>query len=192
MLEAVHKDLLTPRLAQVFAEELNREVSRLTRSQGDDNASARARLKVLETEINNLAENLLHGVVSLTLSDMLANREAERRRLQGQLAQQCAAPAKVLAHPVLFKRFEEKLGTLREALNQPELRGEAAELLRQLIDSVTVNVDDHGRSTLDIEAQGRALIDFATNTDAPHRYSGEGRSVAVVAGVGFEPTTFRL
>lgn len=80
-LSALQSRLLTPDLVKVFTEEFNREVERLTRSRGDADQDARARLAVLETEIANLAVHFLGGTVSPTLSTMLADREAEKERL---------------------------------------------------------------------------------------------------------------
>ena len=52
-------------------------------------------------EIDNLAANMLTGVLSLTLLKLLADREAEKTRLESQVAGQPATsrPATIRKHP---------------------------------------------------------------------------------------------
>jgi site-specific DNA recombinase len=61
--------------------------------------------------------------------------------------------------------------------------------VRGLIEQVTVRIDSGGEVTLDLEGALTAMLDLAQ----PGAVRGlSERSVKVVAGVGFEPTTFRL
>ena len=85
VLAALQTQLLTPDLVKLFTEEFRREVDRLTRTRGEADAQARKRLAELEVEIGNLAQHFLAGAVSPTLSGMLAEREAEKARLERQL-----------------------------------------------------------------------------------------------------------
>ena len=85
-----------------------------------------------------------------------------------------------------MKRYEEKVGRLRDALNDDTVRSDAIAALRGLISSVEVHVDDDGEAKLQVEASTSTLIDFA-EPRAPG-----GRSTMLVAGAGFEPATFRL
>jgi hypothetical protein len=71
------------------------------------------------------------------------------------------------------------------------LRADAIRALRSLITSVTVYVDRDGVMDLEVEAPTSTLIDFAKTRNAPGPRD-RGRSAMLVAGVGFEPTTFRL
>ena len=79
---------------------------------------------------------------------------------------------------------------LEEALNAPETRPEATETLRALIDEIRLTPKD---GSLQIELFGELgailALGEATNAnragDMPTRFS-------LVAGIGFEPMTFRL
>lgn len=73
----------------------------------------------------------------------------------------------VVPHPALIRRYEQKVASLREALNDELIRAEASQSLRSLIGSVTVHVDENGAQTLEVEASTSTLIDFATSTNAP-------------------------
>ncbi len=184
-LDALQSRLLTPELAEVFVTEFTREVERLARTRDEREEEIRRRLDQLELEIENLSRNLLAGVVSSTLAAMLTSREGERDRLQAQIGRDVSEDVRILPHPALVRRFEEKVAGTRNALNDPSVRGEAAQTIRSLIGSITIEVVD-GEVVADVEASARALIDFAANDSAPRRSLSEGRSVAVVGGTGYD------
>jgi len=186
VLGALQSKLLTPDLVKLFKEEFNREVARLTRSRDEADQDARERLTALEIEISNLAQHFLQGTVSPTLTAMLNDRENEKAQILQRLSVKPAETSTVIPHPMLVKRYEEKVGRLRDALNDETVRSDAISALRSLISSVEVHVDESGEAMLQVEASTSTLIDFA-EPRAPG-----GRSTMLVAGVGFEPTTFRL
>ena len=157
----------------------------------DDEASAR--LTVVKREIDNLAANMLLGVASPTLLNMLGEREVEKARLETALASRLMARpgATVLPHPALLRLFQQKVGALRAALDQDTVRGEAAEILSTLIESVTIYPDGENGPEAEVVAKAADLLAFATNDNAAPK-GGECSSIAVVAGTGFEPVTFRL
>ena len=78
----------------------------------------------------------------------------EVRRLRQNLPDQCPprpapprlnvhpAPAEILPHPVLLKRFEEKVADLRTALNGKTIRTEAWQVIDDLIENVTMSGRD--------------------------------------------------
>lgn len=184
-LAALHTQLLTPDLVKLFTEEFAREVERLTRTREDADAEARQRLKALEQEIDNLAQHFLAGAVSPTLAKMLADREAEKARLTGQLDMRPPTRKVVIPHPALVRRYEDKVARLREALNDEIVREDAIASIRDLIDSVTVQSGTSGRTELEVEATTARLIDFAETANAP-RPGDRGRSGILVAGTGFD------
>mgnify|MGYP000267371795 CR=1 FL=1 len=80
-------------------------------------------------------------------------------------------------------------------LEDPEIRIAALEAIRGLITRVTVHNGSYGL-TLELEGALTAMIGLGQNAK---RQMGSGlevgcveRSVIVVAGVGFDTTTFRL
>ena len=192
-LAVLQHHLLTEDHAKLFAYEFRREVERVSEadSRGTDDASAR--LTVVEREINNLAANMLSGVASPTLLNMLGEREAEKARLEIALASRLTARpvATVLPHPALLRLFQQKVGALRDALDQETVRSEAAEILSTLIESVTIYPDGENGPEAEVVAKASDLLAFATNENAAPK-GGVCSSMAVVAGTGFEPVTFRL
>ena len=82
---------------------------------------------------------------------------------------------------------------LQHALDHPEIRDEAVQVLRGLIEHVSIGPAENG---LEIEIVGEIakMVELGIGPNAKRANLDERltRSVKVVAGVGFEPTTFRL
>ena len=192
-LSILQSHLLTEDHAKLFAETFNREIEKIANSRLDSNQGLKDRLSVLDTEITNLSANMLNGVISSTLARMLAERETEKANIEARLAQ--AAPsrpaAQVLPHPELVRQFAQKVSALRETLSDEAVRTEAAELMDNLIESVTIYPDAANGPEAEVVANVADLAAWALNDNAALR-GGVSSSIPVVAGVGFEPTTFRL
>jgi site-specific DNA recombinase len=82
---------------------------------------------------------------------------------------------------------------LQHSLNHPEIRDEAVQILRGLIESVSIRPAKDG---LEIEIVGEIakMIELGIGPNKKQASIDErmARSVKVVAGIGFEPMTFRL
>ena len=142
----------------------------------------------MDRKIEILAQNMLVSEGSPTLHRMLAELEQERTRLsEGRPLE--LPTAEILPHPALLERFAQKIGNLREALSDEGVRPRAAELIGQLIESVTIYPGE--RLEGEVSANIVDVIRYAANENELWSL-GRECSVMVVAGVGFEPTTFRL
>ena len=94
--------------------------------------------------------------------------------------------------PNLSLLYKDKITNLIEALNAPETIAEANGAVRQLIESV--RLVPRGES-LQIELYGElaALLKLSEEPKTKHPLAEtEGVQVTMVAGAGFEPTTFGL
>ena len=96
-------------------------------------------------------------------------------------------------HPNLAQVYKQKVEQLQRALEDSEIRDEAVHILRGLIEYVSIAPIENG---LEIEIVGEIAkmveLGIRTNTKQANLDERLTRSVKVVAGVGFEPTTFRL
>jgi site-specific DNA recombinase len=80
---------------------------------------------------------------------------------------------------------------LQDELNRPELRAQAAEVLRSLIDEVRL-VPDNGRLEIELAGDLAGILALAADSKKPVTAGRDGLQVTLVAGRGFEPLTFRL
>ncbi len=148
---------------------------------------------MVTAEIANLGANLMAGVVSNTLVALLADREAEKTRLEAALRVQPEGKLGTLPDAAeLSDVFAKRAARLTETLSDEAVRGEAAEILSRLIESVTIYPGEDGSAEAEVVAKIEDLVAFATNAESPPRGGERGCSMAVVAGTGFEPVTFRL
>ena len=104
----------------------------------------------------------------------------------------------MVLHPNLALVYKRKVESLVSALNSDAAREEAAEILRGLIQSIVLHPDNGSSDGHRIELSGElgAILQLgrmpeAKNTKAHHN-GGPASQLTLVAGVGFEPTTFRL
>lgn len=118
--------------------------------------------------------------------------EAKQVELKKELETELA-PQPIL-HPNLSNLYRSKVANLADALSSPEARSEAHEALRGLIDSVVLTPSEDGYS-IDLRGDLAGILSLATDTQAKTAGAGVAEAVSqvtLVAGVGFEPTTFRL
>jgi site-specific DNA recombinase len=193
-LSTLQSELLTDASAELFAVEFNREVERLAKLQGSHETEAEERLRELEQQIENLAANMLAGVVSPTIARMLQEREDECEDLRRRLARNAVQAPTVLAHPMLRRRFEERIRSLRESLSDPDNRSAVANVLSELIEEIVIHPASAGvEPEAEVAASLSKLVSFANAESRPPVRDRLSKSaIKVVAGTGFEPVTFRL
>ena len=184
VLSTLQSELLTDEHTRIFATEFNREVERLGRDERSRNSEMTGRLKELESEIANLAANMLAGIASQTVVRMLAEREAERDALSRRVDVPERTPTVVLKHPALRSEFEARVAHLRAGLSDPDARPEIARIVAELIQEIIVFPATPVRGPeAEITAQVSNLINFTHAKGRPH---GRDRplysAIKVVAG----------
>ena len=125
--------------------------------------------------------------------DRLREMEARQEELKERL--NTALPETPEIHPSVAGIYRRKVSRLADALREPEERDVAAAAIRGLIERIVLTPGEK-RGDLQITLRGDlgTILEWTGNggekgkTDTP----SSGMSVSVVAGVGFEPTTFRL
>ena len=114
-----------------------KELRRLSENSDEAAEKAAVRLRAVDEKIEVLSRNMMISEGSSALHRLLADLEQERARLE--LIKPSERPkAEILPHPILLERFKEKIRNLRLALSDDAVRPQAAELIGQLIKSVTI------------------------------------------------------
>jgi len=155
------------------------------------------RLAKVTKEIDAVVTAITQGMFHPSMKAKMDALEAERAELEAKLAA-LPEPEPVAIHPGLAETYARKVADLAEALNDPEARPEAVDLLRGLIESVTLMPDPDAPNGHVIELVGELVAilslcgeGLATNANA-HRGGGRLGQLTMVAGAGFEPAAFRL
>ena len=155
------------------------------------------RLAKVLRDIENIVTAITEGMFHPSMKAKMDALEEERLGLEARLAA-LPDPEPVAIHPGLAESYARKVADLAAALNDPEARAQAADLLRGLIENVTLRPDPDAPNGHLVELRGElgAILSLCeggegTNANA-HRGGGRFGQVTMVAGTGFEPVTFRL
>jgi site-specific DNA recombinase len=133
-----------------------------------------------------IVEAIKDGLRAAAMKDELLLLEARKQELSAAFPQTLTTAVRL--HPNLAEIYRQKVARLHEELNRPELREVAAAAIRGLIEEVRL-VPVEGQ--LELELVGALAGILALTSNNPRR-EGQGLQVTLVAGVGFEPTTFRM
>jgi len=186
VLDGLKEQLMQPELITAFIDEFQREVNR-QRAEQDGRRHRTARdLEKTEREIRRLIEAIKAGVLGAAVKDEMTILEAKRVELLARF--EAAPPPMPRLHPNLAELYRQKVMNLAQALNDEHMRLEAAECIRELIEEIRL-VPDNAKLRVELFGELAALINLANEHP---RSKGTGVQITLVAGVGFEPTTFRL
>jgi DNA invertase Pin-like site-specific DNA recombinase len=184
ILNALQHHLMDPTLFQAFCEEFTREVNRLRREGRAALEAERGELARVERQIRALIEAIKAGMFQPSMKAELDSLEARKAALTATLAQAEEPPP--LLHPNMAMLYRERVAALHEALNQEEVRVEAAVILRSLISAIVLTPAD---GALGVALQGdlAGILAVAANAKRP---SENGRRPG--SGEGFDALRFKL
>jgi site-specific DNA recombinase len=192
VLDGLRDSLLYPDLVAEFVGEYQREWNRL---RGEENAIRQrhdAELQKVDRQIANIVTAVKNGLYSEAMGEELRSLEDRKRQLKRA---QPTAPEPPRLHLGLAELYRRKVSDLRAALNDDALKVEAAERLRSLLSAIRL-IPEAGRLQIELVGEPCAILALGLLEckKAPAVGLGLYRSglFDLVAGVGFEPTTFRL
>ena len=149
-----------------------------------------ARIREVQKTYDKLMAAVEHGDHSAPVIKRLNAVDAELSALQAERDTLIPAPIELPADlPALYRdHVEDLVGTLTDEA----VAGPAADELHTLVETVVVSWDDDARiHWLEVRGKLLGLLSFGDAKNAA-AYSDTASSLKLVAGVGFEPTTFRL
>ena len=137
-----------------------------------------------------MVDAIADGVPARTLKDELMELEAREDVLKAK--PEATPEQKVLLNPGMAEVYRKRVADLHTALAKPDADKEATEAIRSLVDKILL-VPVDGKLAIDLYGEIGPILTLAM--------SKQGRDVlgpvsqkqlVMVAGAGFEPTTFRL
>ncbi|WP_319798705.1 recombinase family protein [Nitrobacter sp.] len=190
--------MMAPEIAAEAMRACAEETNRLNRERRSNSDSWKAELVRVEKQIRGIIEAIKEGMYQPSMNaamDALEARKEELSELLTDVPQD--APDLLPSASAIYAR---KVAILTKALNRPNERQQAAEALRMLIERIVLTPGPergeilatlHGELRTILEWTERQAVGKGRKNDTPGA-GLTGVSVSVVAGVGFEPTTFRL
>jgi site-specific DNA recombinase len=191
VLNALRTKLVDPELFAHFCEVFTQEMNRLRMEGRAGIASAEAELAKVNRELEKILDLYLSDALSV---DMVKERskklEARKTELEQFLAEADEPPP--LLHPSMALQYRKRVQQLYDALQDEDegKRIEAADTLRSLVDQIVLTPVD-GKVEIDVQGDLAGILTISTQSKNPAA-GATGSQVKMVAGVGFEPTTFRL
>ncbi len=193
VLEGLKNRLMAPELVREFIQVFHEEANRAAREQDQRLKADRIHLQLLERKITEIVTAVEEGRYSRVLGDRLSELESQQEELRLRLSE---SPTSVRLHPRLADIYANKVRELERSLNDPAIRGEAAGVLRSLVDRIELHPRKEGKG-VDATLHGdlAEILSFCAQPDRkdqPPKAKASGGLLSVVAGIGFEPMTFRL
>ena len=167
-------------LAPESVAEMRAEVARLVEEQAQtgqaDQAAAQARAKALQAELGRLVEAIATVGVSPALAERLRRTEEDLRAARAAAA---AMPGRgpAIDPDAVVAAYRELLADLGAAVSSDI--GRARQILGELMGRVVITTGEDGETFADLET-------------TPAAVAAGSVTLIVVAGAGFEPTTFGL
>ena len=192
ILDGLRHRLIAPELVAEFITAFLEKMNRQRREDGAAQAAEERELATVTRKIAGLLDAIEDGLRGPDVQDRLDQLCARRDALRLAISERVATPVRL--HPNLAQVYAEKVEHLHEALQDPGIRDEAVPILRTLIEKIIVQPGPDG---LEVEIVGDIArmveLGMSGGTNAKAALGERAAcSVKVVAGVGFEPTTFRL
>jgi site-specific DNA recombinase len=188
VLRGLKDNLLQPELIHEFVTAYQQEYNRLRREQANEQAAAHAELGRVERQIRNIIEAVKAGLFAPSMKDEMAALEERKARLIELTRDQAEEPP--MLHPGLAEVYRRKVEKLTEALNKEDLRAEAAESLRSMIQAIRL-VPEDGELAIELVGELAGILAL-TNEKSPRPLGPGTGQLTLVAGAGFEPAAFRL
>ena len=171
-----------------FARAYNAERNRLRKQTVGDRARIERRAVEIDRELGRAFDAIVKTWINpATFGDRIKQLETEKAAVAAQLAGAAGQDRIVSLHPVAIERYRHTLDAISTLIERDGHSGGAGELareIRKLIARIVIHAAP-GRAPVRIEVIGR----LAELLGLPETPVSRGE---VVAGVGFEPTTFRL
>jgi hypothetical protein len=176
---------MAPELVRTFIEEFQAEVNHLQAERQAKMNAKRSRLQAVERKISGIVTAIEDGNYNKTLTERLSSLEREQETLEQDLAQFPDEPT-VRLHPRLAEVYAAKVARLEEALNDPAIKTEAAEIMRGLIDRIELSPREDGAGLQAcLHGDLAQILTFCDGTKGQKNLPGPGGSgsqLSVVAG----------
>ena len=195
VLGGLRAEMRAPKVIAEYVRIYLEERKRLAASSNAKRQRMEQQLGQLNREIDRLIDAIAkgHGDPAV-LGPRSTALDADRKRLSEELQNEPPAPKAVALHPAILKRYEEQLQQLEKALGRGVNAGdaEAAEAIRDLVETVTVFRDPARPGGVAVEIAGR-LNALLGQEAYPNRVKGVwGKVVAGGRFIRLPPPPSRL
>jgi site-specific DNA recombinase len=181
IIDGLRQRLMAPELVEEFIKAFQHEINRQRRDNDVRYEVKKRELSEVKRKLTGLIDAIAEGLRGAGLQQRLDELEERRNEIEQELPSQ--QPTSIRLHPNLAQVYRRQVERLQQALNDPEIRDEAIQLLRGLIEGVSIRPVKGG---LEIEIVGEIakMVELGIGTHMKKAALDEtaARSVKVVAG----------
>ena len=183
MLGGLKHQLMHPDLVAEFIAEFHREMEKERRDGEAGRVEAERALAKITREIDNIVTAITEGMFHSSMKAKMDALEAQKAAYEAKLAA-LPAPNPVILHPGLADIYAAKVSDLAAALNDPESRPEAVEILRGVIEKIVLTPDADAANGHLIELFGElgailSLCDGGLGEPAAQKQNARGVSAGL-------------
>ncbi|WP_289286660.1 recombinase family protein [Methylophaga sp. UBA3991] len=185
VLSALHAHLAEPELIAEYVKAYHDERRRLQKSERGNAQQKQRQINSLTVEIDRGVDLLLKGVPPDSLMQKIKQMEVEKKQLEEELAQQQQRIEPVIIHPAAAEKYKNIVASLQSHMENIEeglSRDDIFREVRKIVDKIVITPTP-GNVGIEVHGQLAALLKIQ---DDPICMG------SMVAGAGFEPTTFGL
>jgi DNA invertase Pin-like site-specific DNA recombinase len=176
ILDALKHNLMHPDFVAEFIREFHAELNRQRRDAELTINFKRRELDETCRKLNGLIEAIADGFRAPGLQTKLDELEQTKARLQSEI--EGAPEPSTRLHPNLAELYRKKVAGLQDALVDPATKTEALEILRSLIDRVSVSAGENGFFTIELVGEIANMVRLSAGAEGlgnePYRSSVSG------------------
>ena len=182
VLRGLNRTLMHPDAQKVAAKEFHAELVRQQQAEGSERLQLEKSISEATRRIDRIVDAIADGLASDAMKQKLLDIETAKIVDLAALAALGDSPV-VTLHPKSGELYSELIGSLVDIIADPSPdANEVRAILRKVINRITLN-----------PPQSEGAYDVAIKGDLAALLSQDGQTTFMLgAGVGFEPTTFRL
>ncbi|WP_343206316.1 recombinase zinc beta ribbon domain-containing protein [Azospirillum lipoferum] len=167
VLNGLRTHLMDPALFKEFCDAFTREMNRLRIEQSANVIGHRKELERVQRELDRAIQAILDGVPGIQLKDKIGRLETRKAELIAMLSTASEPPP--LLHPNMAEVYRQRIARLHERLQSEETKAEAVDILRGLVDRITLQPDGNGLAIV-LRGDLAAMLSFAANTKLRREY----------------------
>ena len=189
VLEGMRSELVQPEVLATFIKEFHAKLKAARAEKAQHRIGLERKLAETQKKIDGIMASIMDGMYHASLKEKMTELEAAKAKLEAELTE-LQQPNVLEIHPNLGKVYARKIEKLIQALNGNEdTRLQAIAVLRSIVEKIAIYpTKKKGKVEIEIHGEMATILHFAKGDSAPL----ETTMTKLVAGVGFEPTTFRL
>ena len=187
ILDGLRHRLMDPALFKEFVTEFHREINRLRAEESVQRTSTRDEVARIDRRLKRLVDVVLEtdGPPAAMLDEMRV-LEARKTELEGLIESQ--DEPEPLVHPNLAEVYRRKVAALNEALDDETTRDEAMDLIRSLVEKISLTPEE-GQLRIDLMGELAGILALCdAGKKKPGAASGAGpmEQIKTVAGARYQ------